>query len=212
MHLYHAAPLHYLPHILQSEALYPQSVLADRGITPRRTAARRDRMLGLQDWVHLSLAADTPLLRDKFAKGYPHALLVFPRVAVLALPHAALLPFNTKAWRSRADCQPVTDTGEMAELLRRHAETGRFPSLEVLVRYGLGLDTLTQIAFPDAASCKAVSALVNALALPTPAPLVIAPALFPALAPPPLSDALRDYFAACDATATLLPPPNLPFD
>ena len=143
MPLYHAAPLHYLPHILQSGALYPQSVLAARGILPRRTAARRDRMLGLQDWVHLSLTADTPLLRDKLTKGYPHALLVFPRAAVLALPHVALLPYNAKAWRSRAANQPVTDAGEMAELLRRHAETGRFPSLEVLVRYGLGLDTLT---------------------------------------------------------------------
>ena len=212
MHLYHAAPLHYLPHILQSGALYPQSVLAARGILPRRTAARRDRMLGLADWVHLSLAADTPLLRDKFAKGYPHALLVFDRAAVLAQPHVALLPFNTKAWRTHAANQPVTDAGEMAELLCRHADTGRFPSLEVLVRYGLSLDLVTQIAFPDTASCEAMSALVNALALPTPVPLSIVPALFPALTPPPLSDALRDYFAACHVAGTLLPPPDLPFD
>ena len=212
MLLYHAAPLHYLPHILQSGALYPQSVLAARGILPRRTAARRDRMLGLQDWVHLSLTADTPLLRDKIAKGYPHALLVFPRAAVLALPHAALLPYNAKAWRSRAANQPVTDPAEMAELLRRHAETGRFPSLEVLVRYGLGLDLVTEVAFPDAASHAAAAALINALSLPAPAPLTVAPALFPALPPPPLSDALRDYFAACCAAGTLLPPPDWPYD
>lgn len=211
MTLCHATPLHYLPHILQSGALYPQSVLAARGILPRRTAARRDRMLGLADWVHLSLDADTPLLRDKFARGYPHALLVFDRAAVMRLPHVALLPFNTKAWRSRAACQPVTDAVEMADLLRRRAETGRFPSLAVLVRYGLGLDALTQIAFPDAASCEAVSALVGTLTLPVPAPLTLAPALFPAL-PPPLSDALRDYFAACHTAGTLLPPPDLPFD
>lgn len=211
MTLYHAAPLHYLPHILQSGALYPQSVLAARGISPRRTAARRDRMLGLQDWVHLSLTSDTPLLRDKFARGYPHALLVFDRAAVLRLPHVALLPFNTKAWRSRAACQPVTDPAEMADLLHRRAETGRFPSLAVLVRYGLGLETLTQIAFPDAASHEAVSALVNMLALSIPSPLTLAPTLFPAL-PPPLSDALLEYFAGCHAAGTLLPPPDLPFD
>lgn len=212
MSLYHAAPLHYLPHILQSGALYPQSVLAARGILPRRTAARRDRMLGLQDWVHFSLDADTPLLRDKFARGYPHALLVFDRATVLSLPHVALLPFNTKAWRSRAACQPVTDAVEMADLLRRRAETGRFPSLAVLVRYGLGFEALTQIAFPDAASYEAVSALGNALALPIPAPLTLAPALFPALPPPPLSEALLEYFAACRVAGTLLPPPELPFD
>ena len=212
MSLYHAAPLHYLPHILQSGALYPQSVLAARGISPRRTAARRDRMLGLQDWVHLSLDADTPLLRDKFARGYPHALLAFDRAAVLRLPHVALLPFNTKAWRSRAANQPVTDPAEMADLLHRRAETGRFPSLAVLVRYGLGFEALTQIAFPDAASCEVVSALVSTLALPVPAPLTLAPALFPDLAPPPLSAALCDYFAACCAAGMLLPPPGLPFD
>ncbi len=212
MFLYHTAPLHYLPRILQSGALYPQSVLAAQGILPRRTAARRDRMLGLADWVHLSLTADTPLLRDKFAKGYPHALFVFDRAAVLSLPHVALLPFNTKAWRTRAACQPVTDTGEMADLLRRHADTGRFPSLEVLVRYGLGLDLVTQIAFPDAASCEAVTALVNTLALPAPVPLTIVPALFPALPPPPLINALHEYFAACCAAQAVLPPPDLPFD
>ena len=212
MPLYHAAPLHYLPHILQSGALYPQSVLAARGILPRRSAARRDRMLGLADWVHLSLSADTPLLGDKFAKGYPHALLVFHRAAVLALPHVALLPFNTKAWRSRAANQPVTDPREMAELLHLHTETGRFPSLEVLVRYGLGFETLTQIAFPDPASQEAVSALADTLSLALPAPLTLAPALFPALVPPPLSAALRAYFAECHTAAMLLPPPPLPFD
>lgn len=210
--LYHATPLHYLPHVLACGALYPQSVLAARGVRPRRTAARRDRMLGLTDWVHLSLVGDTPLLRDKMGKGFPHALLAFEHADVLALPHVALLPFNTKAWKSRADCRPVTDDAEKTEILRRHADTGRFPSLEVLIRYGLGLETLTQIAFPDGASRDAVAALLDALSLPPPAPLSVNPALFPALAPPPLGDALRGYFAACRAAGTLLPPPDLPFD
>ena len=71
--------------------------------------------------------------------GYPHALLAFEREAVLALPQVSLLPYNTKAWRSRAACQPVTDPSEKAALLRRHADTGRFPSMEVLVQYGLAL-------------------------------------------------------------------------
>ena len=64
LYLYHATPLHYLPHILASEALYAKSVTAGQGIKPRASAVRRDTMLGLNDWVHLSTRPDTPLLKD----------------------------------------------------------------------------------------------------------------------------------------------------
>ena len=210
--LYHATPLQYLPHLVQSGALYPKSVLATRGIRPRQTAVRRDRMLGLADWVHLSLRPDTPLLRDKLSRGYPHALLVFDRDALLALPEVALLPYNTKAWRSRAACQPITDPAEKTELLRRHQETGHFPSLEVLVHYGLDLALLTQIAFVSEEERLWVSELLAALALT--APLVIAPELFPAVADyrPVTRDAILAYFTACRAAGKLLPPPLIPFD
>lgn len=212
--LYHATPLHYLPHVLQSGALYAKSVLAARGIAPRPTAARRDRMLGLADWVHLSLDPDTPLLRDKLARGYPHALLAFDREATLALPDIALLPYNTKAWRTRAACQPVTDVSEKAALLRRHANTGRFPSLEVLVHYGLDLAFLAQVAFVTEKECAWVTDLMSALALPSPAPLVTAPDLFPESEDYRVTtgDQIRVYFDACRQAGALLPPPLIPFD
>ena len=89
-------------------------------------------MLGLADYVHLSLTPQTPLLADKLRRGYPHALLVFDAETVQALPETALLPYNTKSWHGRAAFAPVTDPMERAALLRRHAETGRCPSLEVL--------------------------------------------------------------------------------
>ena len=214
MFLYHATPLHYLPHVLQSGALYPKSVLAARGIAPRPTALRRDRMLGLADWVHLSLRPDTPLLRDKLARGYPHALLVFDRAAVLALPQVALLPFNTKAWRSRAACAPVTDPAEQTDLLRRHADTGRFPSLEVLVRYGLDLAPLVRVAFVSEEERAWVADLAADLALPAPAPLAADAALFPIGNEyrATTGDALAAYFAACRAARAPLPPPAIPFD
>ena len=214
MYVYHVTPLHYLPHILQSGALYAQSVLAGRGIAPRPTAARRDRMLGLADWVHLSLAPDTPLLRDKLRLGYPHALLAFEREAVLALPQVALLPYNTKAWRPRAAYQPITDPSEKAALLRRHADTGRFPSLEVLVQYGLDLTALVQVAFVTDEDRAWVAGLLHALALPSPAPLVVTPELFPNAETyrAATGEAIRAYFAACRATGALLPPPAIPFD
>lgn len=211
--LYHVTPLHYLPHILQSGALYAKSVLAASGIRPRASAARRDRMLGLADWVHLSLRPDTPLLRDKMGRGYPHALLAFAREPVLALPQVALLPFNTKAWRSRADLQPVTDEPDKAALLRRHTESGRPPSLEVLVHYGLGLTSLTQVAFLSDDERRQVAELLSSLALIPPAPLVTMPALFPCVEyRPTTGDALAAYFARCRAAGSLLPPPDIPFD
>ncbi len=66
-----STPLHYLPHILQSGALYAKSVLAAQGIAPRATAVRRDRMLGLADWVHLSLRPDTPLAAGQTGQRLP---------------------------------------------------------------------------------------------------------------------------------------------
>ena len=212
--LYHATPLHYLPHVVQSGALYAKSILAGRGIVPRPTAARRDRMLGLADWVHLSLVPETPLLRDKLRLGYPHALLAFGREAVLALPQVALLPYNTKAWRSRAACLPVTDPWEKEALLRRHADTGRFPSLEVLVQYGLDLTHLVQVAFATEAEYSLVGDLLHALALPFPAPPVTVPELFPDAGSytPTTGDQIAAYFEACRAAGSLLPPPAIPFD
>ncbi len=212
--LYHTTPLHYIPHIVQDGALYAQSVLAASGITPRATAARRDRMLGLADWVHLSLAPDTPLLRDKLRRGYPHALLLFDRRAVLALPQVALLPYNTKAWRPRAACQPVTDPAEKEALLRRHADTGRFPSLEVLVQYGLDLTHLVRVAFATEQECALVTGLLGALALSFPAPLVVAPELFPGSGEyaATTGEQVTAYFDACRAAGSLLPPPAIPFD
>jgi len=213
LHLYHATPLHYLPHILQSGALYAKSVTAGQGIRPRSSALRRDKMLGLTDWVHLSTRPDTPLLRDKLARGYPHALLIFDRAAVLALPEVALLPYNTKAWHSKAAYVPVTDAAEKAELLRVHDETHRYPSLEVLVHYGLDFAYLQTILFPDEEERQWIIALMAVLDCKLPAALECADDMFP---PYNCSGetrlATRDYLDACREAGLLLPPPLIPFD
>lgn len=212
--LYHTAPLQYLPHILSSGALYSQSVLAVKGIEPRAGAARRDRMLGLADWVHLSLRPDTPLLRDKLRKGYPHILLVFRRDAVLALPEVALLPYNTKAWRSRAAYMPITDLAEKAALLQRQHETHQFPSLEVLVHYGLSLSALSRIVFVSDKEKAIVLKTLRALGISCLAPLETTLTLFPMPESylPTTGDAIAAYFDECRLARRLLPPPNIPFD
>ncbi len=213
MHLYHATPLHYLPHIIVSGALYAKSVTAGQGIKPRSTAVRRDTMLGLTDWVHLSLRPDTPLLKDKLARGYPHALLVFDRAAVLALPEVALLPYNTKAWHSKAAYVPVTDAAEKTELLRVHDETHRYPSLEVLVHYGLDFAHLQTIVFPNDEERQWVVALMAKLGCDMPAPLTTDTDLFPPYNPgSETRQATHEYFTTCGAAKLLLPPPLIVFD
>ena len=213
MYLYHATPLHYLPHILKSGALYAKSVLAGQGIKPRISAVRRDKMLGLADWVHLSTRSDTPLLRDKLARGYPHALLVFDREAVLSLPEVALLPYNTKAWRSRSAYVPVTDAAEKSELLRRHDETHLFPSLEVLVHYGLDFAHLQKIAFAAEDEHAWVTDLMTVLGWQTPLVMEVDTALFPLSGDSSETRlATRDYLAACQEAKCLLPPPEIAFD
>ena len=171
-------------------------------------------MLGLADWIHLSLHPDTPLLRDKLARGYPHALLVFDRPSLLSRPDVALLPYNTKAWRTRSACRPVTDPQECSALLRRHTETGRFPSLEVLIHYGLDLTPLVEVRFAAVRERQSVDGLLTALALRPPAPLVPSPSLLPPgidYRPSTLTDVFH-YFESCRQAGSLLPPPPIPFD
>ena len=212
MFLYHAAPLHYLPSILQSGALYAKSILAGQGIRPRRSAVRRDTMLGLTDWVHLATRPETPLLKDKLARGYPHVLFEFDRKAVLSLPEVALLPYNTKAWHTRSAYVPVTDTAEKAALLREHDETHHFPSLEVLVHYGLDFTHLQKICFAADDECQWTRELLAALILPAFCPLAVAPTLTALYQPGETRLLTRDYFAACRAAGCVLPPPDIAFD
>ena len=169
-------------------------------------------MLGLADWVHLSLRPNTPLLRDKLALGYPHALLQFDRAAVLALPEVALLPYNTKAWHSKAAYVPMTDAAEKAEMLRVHDETHRYPSLEVLVHYGLDFAHLTKIAFAAEDERQWICELIAVLRLQVTALMSADPALAVLYVPGETRLLTRAYFAACIAANGVLPPPDIAFD
>lgn len=212
--LYHAAPLHYVPLILSREALFAKSVLSAEGIAPRAGAVRRDRHLGLTDWVHLALRPDTPLLRDKLVKGYPHALFVFDREAILGLPEVALLPYNTKAWRSRSAYLPVTDPLAKTHLLKQQCETPHFPSLEVLVHYGLSVSLVNRIAFASDTELALVADTLASCGVSCSLPLAIECRLFPLPEPyvPITGKAISAYFADCQLAGKLLSPPAIPFD
>ena len=163
--IHHAAPLQYLPSILVSGELIAGSIGAKLGIAPRASAVRRDRMLGVDRYVHLSFDKNTPLLRDKLAKGMPHVVLTFDAgAAYLSEPErCALLPFNTKSWRSRSALQAVADPVEMVFHLRRRAEFGRFPSLEFLVEERLSLAHSTCLTVFDRRDLDMVWQIVESL-------------------------------------------------
>ena len=219
--LYHAIPLHYLPSLLRSCALYAASVLVSphrppevpEGIAPRPTAARRDRALGLADYIHLSLTPTMPLLAEKLARGYSHALLVFEGHAVMALPEVGLVPYNTKAWKTRACYVPIVDSAERDVLLSRYHKGNRLPSLEILVKYGLSLTLAQRIVFIDDRERDAAASLVDPAHFDV-ARMTVDTNLFPSTPAyaPAHWDAIMNYYARCREAGQALSPPSIPFD
>lgn len=212
---WHTTPLHYAPYLLHCGALYSQARLRAKGlpVQPRRTAAKRDRKLGLSDFVHLSLRPDTPLLAHKRAMGYPHVLLAFDR-SVADLPGAAIIKYNHKAWRHRDDFAPLTGSEEKAEFWEAW-QRGRYPSAELIVSGELLLSPPMRTVFTASDEETGwLRCLMEAFPPPVPgtAPLVTNAFLFPP-GPTVNLSVFEDYAAACHQAGKLLPPPaEIPFD
>ena len=209
---FHAIPLHYVPTLLATGALYSQRSASEQGIPlrPRATATRRDRKLRLDGYVHLALTPATPLLIDKRRLGYPHALLVFDP-ALADLPEAAYLRFNPKSWRHREDFAPVTEPSEKAALLAAW-RVGRYPSAELLVPGSLPLLPRCTGLYAASREEEVWIRLMTAISKPAAdVPLALRPDLFPP-APPLDLQAHYAYATACLNAERLLRPPDLPFD
>jgi len=140
--IYHTAPLHYLPLILRSGELRSQRKLGY--LMARPTARRRDRILSVDQYIHLSLQVETPLLAHKLAQGFPHVVLRFATQNIQDVGWS-VLPCSTKAWRSKWQCQPVTDAMEIQRMLRCYDERTRFRGLEILVKDQLLLAEMIEI-------------------------------------------------------------------
>jgi len=145
--LYHATPLHYLPSILAHRQLLCAERGQKLGITPRKTASRRDKMLGVQKYVHFYFDLLNPLLSDKLNKGMPHCVLEFNAGQIYTdnVDRCALMPFNTKVWRSRADAIPVENRDQMANMLSARDRFGRYPSMEFLVEGSVRVEKILPI-------------------------------------------------------------------
>lgn len=211
--LWHTTPLFYVPHLLQTGAVYSAAELRRRGlpVRPRPTAIHRKTKLGLADYVHLSPNPQTPLLADKCAKGFPHVLLRFERGAILDLPGVALLRYNTKRWAHRDDFVPITNAHEQAEIWTEH-ESGKYPSLEILVPQSLVLANIPYALFaPSPEEAALLQDVITALNLSAPT-VCASPHLFPAPTAPPHLDPVRAYFDQCKSAGRVLDPPALAFD
>ncbi len=213
--LWHTTPLFHVPYLLGTGALLSAARLSggEHPICPRPSAIRRKTKLGLADFVHLSPTPRTPLLRDKQAKGYTHVLLSFDRTATLALPDVALLRFNTKRWAHRDDFVPVRGHEEKAAIWAAH-ESGKFPSLEVLIPQALPLIPFAAgLHVARSETAVLLETVIKALRMSAP-PLFVSPDRFP-LASESGGEhdvATLEYFAACRDAGEVLPPPPLPFD
>ncbi|MDX1933762.1 MAG: hypothetical protein SFU56_14285 [Capsulimonadales bacterium] len=210
--LYHVTPLHYVPHLLATGVLLSQAELKRQclPIVPRKTVARRDRKLGLDDFVHLSPTPVTPLLRDKFRRGFPHALITFSP-ETLQLSAAALLRYNPKAFRHREDFRPITDPEEKSEVWADW-ERGAYPSLEIVIGKELPLVPLARsLSLAEEWQEEWLRGFCRRRHLVLPVPIG-----GEAISWPPMSacdrTVYRGYDEACEAAGLLLPPPLLTFD
>jgi hypothetical protein len=209
---WHTTPLHYLPHLLKTGSLYSQDYLAAHSlpISPRRTAAKRDRKLGLSGYVHLSFAAQTPLLAHKRALGYPHVLLAFD-AALSESIGAAFVRFNSKSWRHREDFFPITEAAEKVYFWAEWQQ-GKYPSAALLVPESLPLiPYLAEIQVADERQREWIEGFCEALKLEIPAPLWVQEDSFPPGMEADMTP-FRVYGDACREAGLVLPPPNLPFD
>jgi hypothetical protein len=203
-HLYHAIPLFYLPALAESGRLFSAARLPD-GVRPRPTALLRKRKLGLEDYVHLSLKPKTPLLKDKHAKGYPHALIRFP-ITLLSRPDISLLKWNTKRWAHRAEFAPISNADDKKAFLTDW-RGGAYPSAEVLVPESLELFEADALLLPDTRFAPLLDVFSSQLP-----PLSVAPEIFPPLAPCPYEAELKSYFLLCAHLRSSPAPPELAFD
>ncbi|GAB4463061.1 MAG: hypothetical protein OHK0029_31080 [Armatimonadaceae bacterium] len=209
---FHTTPLHYAPYLLATGAIYSQAELRrlELPITPRPTAAHRDRKLGLDRFVHLSFAPQTPLLKDKLARGFPHVLLVFG-AEIAREPDAAFVRYNAKAWRHREEFAPIREEAEKAAFLAEWQQ-GRYPSAELLIENALPLlphgrevwvgsdaeqDWLTGLLQDVGISCMLPVRVAELLARDTPVPV---------------ASELMEYRNACQLSGQIVAPPSLPFD
>lgn len=194
-------PLHYVPWIIRSGALFSARELRARGlpIRPRPSVAARDRKHGLDRFVHLSTTPRTPLSDHKRALGYPHAIFSFRREPIAAIPGVVALRFNPKSWRHRDDFVPLSDLNHADA-----AASGEIlvpDTLPIAPSLAIGLHAATEI---EADLLRRALPELETLSIECTAdwfaPLAVA-----------VSEPLRDYLTLCGA-GVVLPPPDIAFD
>lgn len=81
LHVYHYAPLHYLPFIARSRLLLSKRRLRAAGYDLshfRSTSRGQDNARGFDNYVHLMLTQFPPILISKLSRGFPHFEIQIP--------------------------------------------------------------------------------------------------------------------------------------
>ena len=200
-HVYHFAPLHYLPFIARSKSLLSKPRLLGAGFAQthfRSTSRKHDVERGFGAYVHLTLKSCPEILKAKLALGIPHVGVILPAELFVGVEFG-LCRFNIAKTRTlRRNGHPgysesssngryyeglqvpiaKTDADKKAMLQKcLPADT----TIELLVRGKLNLPPQTSIVcFSDADLKKAHRVLLNvetpwtvtSVAPPSPYPLV----------------------------------------
>ncbi len=207
--IYHATPLHYLPSILSAGELLSQRIVGyDKG---RPTARRRDRALQVDQYVHFSLTAITPLLLQKLQYGYPHVVFEISPDD-LGVDGLSILPCSTKAWRAKWQCQPVTESSDIVGILNGYDTGHRFQGLEVLVKDRLLLPEPTTIITHSEYERSLAKELCNSFRRNCNDIVRMEKLGSSNETSTSHLETITDYFNVCNALERCLPPPKLPFD
>ncbi|NBC32650.1 MAG: hypothetical protein GVY13_08245 [Alphaproteobacteria bacterium] len=156
---YHAAPLHYLPLICASGALYSKAQQRARFARPathfRSSSRDKDIDYGFGDFVHLFSADASPLLRSKLRQGIPHVELMIPireilhslihfcryNIAYTEMPETIEDTPSAKRYAGRA----LPTACKLAEVCHFLQETKASEHFEILVPHIVRLPASTMI-------------------------------------------------------------------
>lgn len=166
--------------------------------------------LGLGEYVHFSLRSDTPLLIDKLKKGYAHAVIVLDADPIIEQYGTTVLRFNTKSWRTRAALRCEQDRASIKRIITLSQDKRRWPSAEVLARYGVSLGSNARVLCMSEAERLAVREVLDSV---SPDYRIECETIVSAPEYEPTTFKLiQNYFAQCSVAGTVVPPPMIPFD
>lgn len=165
-HVYHYAPLHYLPFIARTRQLLSKVQLKLAGYSDshfRSTSRKQDAERGFSNYVHMMSRESPPILRAKISRGFPHVEIKISSTLIekgefhlcryniaksryLSRPGATAPPENSRNGHYHGNKQlPTAETVREISALLDSASGSDL--IEVLIPSNLPLDEDTALIF-----------------------------------------------------------------